>query len=111
MGLPVFDLSSVIKFGAETARASAYWLATKVFVYAFSFVALPLILFNVWLYVGEKILTAVAGFLSQQSFYSGAIVDLTGLAGWLGQCLRFSDCLSVLLTAATVRFILGVARV
>lgn len=89
-----FFTDSLLKFAAY-----------KIFAFSLITVTLPIVLKNLisWLY--ETVYAVITANVDTSGL-GGVVIELTGLAGFLGDCLRFPECLSVVMTACALKFVL-----
>lgn len=82
------------------------FLAYKVLVYTLLTVTFPIIIKNLIVWLVEQVNSII-----QSSLPSGDITSfsasLTGLAGWLGEQLMLPTCISIVLSAIAIRFVLN----
>ena len=82
------------------------FLAYKVLVYTLLTVTFPIVIKNLLVWLMEQVNSII-----QSSLPSGDITSfsasLTGLAGWLGDQLMLPTCISIVLSAIAIRFVLN----
>jgi|APHig6443717497_1056834.scaffolds.fasta_scaffold682224_1 hypothetical protein len=82
------------------------FLAYKVLVYTLLTVTFPIVIKNLLVWLMEQVNSII-----QSSLPSGDIASfsasLTGLAGWLGDQLMLPTCISIVLSAIAIRFVLN----
>ncbi|MCM2283357.1 MAG: hypothetical protein NDI81_01150 [Desulfobacula sp.] len=104
--LPVFDVGGPILWLKDLAINFAKWLAFRGLMIALFTTLIPLAIYAGWKLINEQIFNYVLSHTgSVESF--GALVELTGLAAWLGDLLRFQECFAVLASAMLFRFVLS----
>jgi hypothetical protein len=82
------------------------FLATKALVYTFLVITFPIVIKNLLCWLVEQLQTIVQSSVDPGSVHSFS-AQLTGLAGWLGEQLLLPTCVSVLLSACAIRFVLN----
>ena len=106
--IPVFDISRAIGWFKTAAADVIKFLALKALLVAIIFTLVPIALYKGWLLIQEKLFAFITTNMGND--WSGTIVSFTGIGGWLADQLRFQECFAVLVSALSVRFILGFFR-
>jgi hypothetical protein len=92
--------------GRYLVDAGLRFVATKALVYTFLVTTFPIVIKNLLCWLVDTLNEIV-----QSSIEPGSVTSfthqLTGLAGWLGEQLLLPTCVSVLLSAIAIRFILN----
>jgi hypothetical protein len=105
----VFDVSRPIEWIKNNAIAFIKWIALKTLLLGLFTTVLPLSIYTAWKLINEQIMEFVMQNATSQGSQA-AIVQLTGLAAWLGDKLRFQECFVILSSALMYRFILSFFR-
>lgn len=92
--------------GRYLLDAGLRFIATKALVYTLLVVTFPIVIKNLLCWLVDTLNQIV-----QSSIDPGSVTSfthqLTGLAGWLGEQLLLPTCVSVLLSAIAIRFVLN----
>ena len=106
MAIPVVDLTRIIEWVKNAGADIIKWLALRALILGAVTTLVPLAIYSGWLLIQEKLIeytqTQMTG-----DFWNGSVVELTGLAGWLGERLQLQACFTILATAMSFRFVLG----
>ena len=96
-------------FSSTFARFVLIFLAVKVLLLALMVTVLPVVLNNLFYSLIEKSMN----FMDSQTGYfeSPLVYQASGLMGYLVDSLYLPECLSMLLSALSVRFMLKVMRI
>ena len=87
--IPVFDVSRVIGWVKTIALAIFIFTATKMLMIAIVFTLVPIAIYKGWLMIHEKLFAYITN--NMGDVWNGTLVELTGLAGWLADNLRFQE--------------------
>lgn len=94
--------SVAARFIGDTALK---WLAIKIFSVTLLTVTLPIVIKNILVWLIQQIELII------QSYSGGSVnsfsVQLSGLAGYLGDQMMLSTCVSIILTAIAIRLFLN----
>lgn len=82
------------------------FVAMKALVYTLLVITFPIVIKNLLVWLVDAFQQIVQGSVDTGSVHSFAY-QLTGLAGWLGDQLLLPTCVSVLLSAIAIRFVLN----
>ncbi len=104
--VPIVDITRVIEWGKNAVIDGIKWIAFKTLLISGILTLVPIAIYKGWLLLQEKIMTYIAGNMTGD-IWSGSVVQLTGLAGWLAENLKFQQCFSLLVSALAFRFIMG----
>lgn len=104
--VPTFDISRLIQMGKNVLVDLIKWAALRVLLISLVTTLVPLAIYAGWLLISESLLTWATNNMTGAA-WEGTMVELTGLAGWLGVRLRFVECFQVLSTFLALRFVLG----
>jgi len=104
--LPVVGVLTALEWGKNAIISSIKWLALRALLITLILTLFPIAIYKGWLLIQEKIMTYISGNMTGD-IWSGSIVQLTGLAGWLADNLKFQQCFSLLVSAMAFRFIIG----
>lgn len=110
MGIPVFDLSRVLEWVANRALDVAKWLLIRALILAVAFTVVPVALYYSWIYIGEKLLTFIGDQMGASGVFTGQMVQLSGLSGWLASHLQLAQCFTVLASAASFLFVMRIIK-
>jgi len=99
MPLPVLDLSTFIRWAADRIVDAAKWVATKALIVAILFVLLPIAFWNLRVFIFNKIIPMILGYLN----FDPVVLEYTGIAGFFASELKFDLCLGVLLAGLASR--------
>lgn len=108
--LPVFDLSRIIEFSAKQALDLVKWLALRALLLGCILTLVPIAIYKGWALISEKLFTYLGSTMNTADIWDGTMIELTGLAAWVGTNLRFSECFSVLASAAMFKFTLSLIK-
>jgi hypothetical protein len=108
---PIAALGGVIAgaLGRILAVESLKWIATRALVIGSMTLILPVVLYNVFTGIMEEILTIVTNEI-QGGGVSSVMIQITGLAGWIGTQINIAGMLSIFLSAVALRFVLAMIR-
>ena len=82
------------------------FLAQKALLYMLLVAIFPVVIKNLVCWLVDQVAAVVASVTSSSGVDSLA-VQLTGLGGWLGDALLLPTCISILLSAICIRFVLN----
>lgn len=94
------------KITVETIKLAAI----KALMLFLVFVAFPILLYNVLQDFLFDILNYGVAYITGQG-YQPLTIELTGMAGWIGQQIGISNMLSMYLTAVSTRFVMSVLKI
>lgn len=106
--IPVFDTSRIIGWVKTAAADVIKFVALKALLIAIVFTLVPIALYKGWLLIHEKLFAYIT--TNMGDAWTGTVINLTGLAGWLADQMRFQECFVILVSALTCRFVLGFFR-
>ena len=86
------------------------FVATRIMLYTLFTIVLPVVLFNVFIKIQTEILTYISTQLNAADPIQNAVIELTGLGAWFADNLQLQACLSVILSAVSLRFMLNIIR-
>jgi hypothetical protein len=92
--------------GRYLVDAGLRFVATKALVYTLLTITFPVVIKNLLCWLVYALNQIVSSSISSGSVTSFTH-QLTGLAGWLGEQLLLPTCVSVLLSAIAIRFVLN----
>lgn len=104
--IPVVDLTRIIGWIKTAAADVIKWAALRLLIISVVTVLVPLAIYQGWLLISEQVMNFVMT-KDGLSMWNGAFVEITGLAGWLGSCLKLVQCFQVLSTFLTLKFALN----
>lgn len=104
--IPVVDLTRIIEWVKNAGADIIKWLALRALILGAVTTLVPLAIYAGWKLIQEQIVTYAQTQMTGD-VWTGTIVELTGLAAWLGSKLQFQACFTILATAMSFRFILG----
>jgi hypothetical protein len=110
MALPVFDVSRVIGWIKTAAADVAKFVALRLLLISIVTVLVPWAIYKAWLFIQEQMIDFMMSQTGSGGFWSGQVVEITGLGGWVATCLRFGECFTVLATAASFCFLLRIIK-
>jgi len=103
--VPTFDTSRILQWVKNAGIDVIKWVAFRGFIIAVIGTLLPLALIKTWNMISQNLFEAVQGMAENGEIWNGSVVELTGLAGWLGTQLRLVEAVSIILTALAIRFV------
>lgn len=106
MAIPVVDLTRIIEWVKNAGADVVKWLALRALILGAVTTLVPLAIYSGWMIIQEKLIAYTQTQMTG-SFWSGTMVELTGLAAWIGTRLQFQACFTILATALSFRFVLG----
>jgi len=109
MGLPVFDVSRPIEWIKEAAAFGIKWIAFRLFIISIVITTLPVGLYYGWNFIIDVTMEWVGSRMAGGELPSMGL-QLTGLGAWLADQMQLPACLSILMTAAALRFTLKMVR-
>lgn len=107
--MPVFDFSRLIGFAKSILVTIFLWKAAKMLLIGCFSVLMPYAIYKGSNFMGQQMFDFFATMLNGSEL-EGAFVQLHGLAGWMGERLRFQECLQVMLTAISMRWTLDMVK-
>lgn len=106
--IPVVDLTRIIGWLKTAAADAVKWLAFRGLMIALITTLLPIAIYSGWVLIQEQIFNFVNGQMSDSvSAFESVSFQLVGLGAWLANCLQFPACLSVVMSGAAIKFVLG----
>lgn len=106
--LPVFDVSRIIGIIKSIVWDIAKFAATKVLLIAICVTILPISIYYGWCTIMENVLSNVT--TQTTGMYSGTTIEITGFGAWLGYHLQIGQCLSIFISALSLKFVLSFFR-
>lgn len=94
----------VVKFGADAATKTAQYLAFKIFLTSLFVLVLPVVLNNLIVSIISAFYTRATAAVSGGA--SSHVIQLSGLAGYIGDHMQLPLVVSILLGALSVRWTL-----
>lgn len=85
------------------------FIATRALIIGAFTLILPVVLYNVFTTIMQETMNLVSTEI-QTSGVTGAMVQLTGMAGWIGTQINLAGCFSIFLSAVALRFTLSFIR-
>lgn len=82
------------------------FVANKALIYTFLTVTFPIVIKNMLCWLMDCLNSVIQATLPDGDIESFT-ASLTGLAGWLGEQLLLPTCISILLSAIAIRFVLN----
>lgn len=104
--IPVFDFSRVISWVKTVLLVVFLWTAFKALVIGAIAVLIPYAIYKSWGLVAEKTMEFMSTMVAGQP-WEGTFVELTGLAGWLGERLQLQACFQILASFVIMRYALS----
>lgn len=83
------------------------FLAYKVLVYTLLTITFPIVIKNLIVWLVEQVNSIIQSSLPSSGDIASFSASLTGLAGWLGDQLMLPTCISIVLSAIAIRFVLN----
>ena len=101
-----FATAIVTQFARVFTVESLKFLAWRAFILFIVFIALPIVFYNV---ATDLIFDLMSYAVSKISGTAGSpvIVQLTGLAGWIGNQINIQSSISIIMSAVATRFALS----
>jgi hypothetical protein len=110
MGIPVFDISRLIEWGIKGIATGFLWIAAKVVLSGLILTFVPLAIYYAITKLAEHTFNAASGMAPTGGMWDGAIIQYSGLAGWLATQLRMPECFALYMGAIAVSFALSFLR-
>jgi hypothetical protein len=107
--IPVVDLTRIVEWVKNAAVDLIKWAALRVLLIGLISTLVPLAIYAAWLMISEQILAFVTTQTSAEG-WSGAVVEFTGIAAWIGTRLQLVQCFQVLATFLSLKFALGFVK-
>lgn len=107
--IPVWDFAITANWIWEAARETVKWLIIRAFVLSVVMVMVPFAIFKAWTMICKTFLEAVQAQGSAAGI-SAVIVNFTGLAAWLAECLKLPECFAALLTGLSTAFVIRIIK-
>lgn len=100
-------LSWLSAFGGKfLVDSTLKFIATKVLVYSLLCVTFPIVIKNLIVWLVVQVQSLVAANMPAGSISTTAL-QLSGLCGYIGSHLMLSTCISIILSAIAIRFVLN----
>jgi hypothetical protein len=112
-----FFVGLVTKVAAENALKMAFdvfmWGVKRLFFISLVYVALPLVLYNLFFEIFFGIMEYGINWVISNTAadFSAVVINLSGMGGYIGNLLGIPQCVSMYLTAVSVRFMMGILRI
>ena len=104
--IPVFDFSKLISLGKTIILTILLWKAFKLLMIGSISVLVPYAIYKGYGFLGEQTFNLMKSTLSG-SAWEGTFVQLSGLAGWIGQRLRLQECFQIMASFLSIRYFLS----
>jgi len=104
--IPVVDVTRVVEWIKNAAADAIKWAALRLLIISVVTILVPLAIYQGWLLISEQIFNFMSG-QSGASMWGGAMVEITGLGGWIGARLKLVQCFQVLATFLSLKFALN----
>jgi len=112
MAVPVIGgLISIISAGIARLLTieTLKFIATKALIIGAMTLILPVVLYNVFTTLLQEMIDIASTQIGGAGL-SSAVVNLTGLAGWIAIQINLASCLSIFLSAVALKWVLGFIR-
>jgi hypothetical protein len=109
-GIPVVDLGRFIEWIKNAAVDVFKWLIMRAFVISVVMTLVPMAIYLGWSKIAQYIFEAASDQAGTGGIWDGAIITYTGLGAWLATAFKLPECMSLLLGAMSVRFVLSFIR-
>ncbi len=107
--VPVFDFSRLIGFAKTVLLTIAVWTALKILIIGVVTILVPYAIYKAWTLIGEKSMAFLSTTISGQP-WEGTVIQLTGLAGWMGSRLQLQQCFQIAVTFILLRYALSFVK-
>ena len=109
-GIGGFIKSVAEKAAIDGAMRAALWAAQKVFIWFIVCTVVPVVLYNVFVgLIGDLIQYAMDKIAS--GGFSALTIEITGMAGWIGNQVNMAGVFATYLSAIALRFTLAITRI
>ena len=107
--IPVFDVGRIITFIKGLFVLAFVFGAFKLFMVTIVTVLLPIAIYKGLTMMMEQTLSLISDQM-QNPAWDANLVQLSGLAGWLGDCFQFQACFQLLSSFIIARFMLTLIK-
>lgn len=98
-------------FTTQLSAGVLRWIAMKAVLVGLFTVVLPIALIKSWMLIKEYVVSYAMSFITSLDFFeSSTVVEMTGLGGYLFTVLKIPECVSIILSASVIAFILSFIR-
>lgn len=108
MPLPIIGAIGVI--GGVIAKSLSVevikFIATRALLYGLFTLVLPIVIYNVLIRIYREGMEYIAGQTGTIET-TGYIIELTGMAGWIADRINLIQCMSLVLSAYAIRFLIS----
>lgn len=108
--IPTFDLSRILEWGATTLKDVAKWALMRAFVLSVMFTVVPVAMYYGWIFILEKSLAFFSSEMGSDGVFSGSMVSLGGLGGWIGIKLKVVESFNILASSASFMFVMRMIK-
>lgn len=100
--------SSIAKLVGGVAKTISVetmkWVAFRAFMLFILYVALPILLYNIFVGIFLDFIDYAISYVSGQSF-SAMTIELTGMGGWIAQQIQLPQAFSIFMSFLAIKFI------